>query len=314
MQRADVRTVSCKVVAKGKHITPQLLEQPASVELLRGVDTLVLDCDGVLWEGNDIIQGSVESLLKLRKMGKQLLFVTNNSSKSRAMYVEKFNQLGIQADKEEIVGASFAAAAWLKNQGFNQKVFVIGDVGVRRELEEVGIRIAEDVDVDSDPECNVESFKRMRVEPGVGAVVVGCDQAFTYRKLAYASCCIQQGALFVGTNGDSADVIGGRLMPGCGALVDALSASTGRSPDIIAGKPSSWLLELLQLQYGVEPERTAVVGDRLDTDIQMGWNAGAALNIMTLSGVSTWADVEDAASEGRAVPHFVIPKLSYLLD
>lgn len=57
---------------QGKHITPQLLEQPASVELLRGVDTLVLDCDGVLWEGNDIIQGSVESLLKLRLVPEQI--------------------------------------------------------------------------------------------------------------------------------------------------------------------------------------------------------------------------------------------------
>jgi ribonucleotide monophosphatase NagD (HAD superfamily) len=109
---------------------------------------------------------------------------------------------------------------------------------------QAGIAIADGVDVDSDARCDAAAFRRLAVEADVGAVVVACDEGFTYRKLAYASLCIQAGALFVATNADAADNIGGRLMPGTGAMLAAIQAATGCAPVVVAGKPSPWLLEV----------------------------------------------------------------------
>uniref|UniRef100_A0A7S0N923 Phosphoglycolate phosphatase n=1 Tax=Pyramimonas obovata TaxID=1411642 RepID=A0A7S0N923_9CHLO len=310
---ARLQATSTSEMRESVRVSPMLLEEPVPA-ILEDIDTLVLDCDGVLWQGEDLIEGSKEALIKLREAGKQLLFVTNNSSKSRAMYVEKFRKLGIHAEKEEIIGASYAAAAWLKNQNFDKKVFSIGDVGVSLELEELGIEVASAEGAEGGPGCNVDQFKELKVDEDIGAVVVGCDQAFDYRKLCYASVAIQQGAAFVATNADSADSIGGRLMPGAGAMVEAIAAAAATRPTLVAGKPSPWLLQLLRTEFGVDFSRACVVGDRLDTDIQMGVDAGAKLNVLTLSGVSTWADVEAVQEAGEgAVPHVAVPTLSYLV-
>mmetsp|Transcript_28226 Transcript_28226/g.39015 ORF Transcript_28226/g.39015 Transcript_28226/m.39015 type:complete len:305 (-) Transcript_28226:160-1074(-) len=302
-----------KVTNKVEHDIPELIEEPCP-EVLECIDTLVLDCDGVLWQGEELIPGSAEALAKFREDGKRLLFLTNNSSKSREMYMEKFKQLGIQADKSEIIGAAYSAAAWLKwDIGFTGKALVIGDVGITKELEEFGI---ESFTLDSNLEpkkCGVDWFKALKIDPDVGAVVVGCDHSFNYHKLAYASCCIQQGALFVATNTDAADSISGRLMPGAGAMVLAIQTASGQEPDVMAGKPSDWLLQLLKSEYGVDPSTTAFVGDRLDTDIQMGINARAALNVLTLSGVSTWEDAENLYEESKSGPDIVIPSLNFLI-
>lgn len=152
---------------------------------LEGISTLILDCDGVLWRGNDVIPGTREvgthcgvfrgrlryctwagshrgpgaqgcppasaphhtlrppphprqALAELRRLGKRLLFVTNNSSKSRAQYVSKFASLGIQAEAHEIVPASFAAAAYLQSIGFAGEAFLVGGEGCEQELQAAG--------------------------------------------------------------------------------------------------------------------------------------------------------------------------------
>ena len=281
------------------------------------VDCIVMDCDGVIWQGDTLLPGARESIALLREQGKRLVFVTNNSNKSRAQYVYKFEQLGIAVEKEEIFSAAFAAAAYLKTRKFDKKAFVVGGRGIVDELNDMQIEV--DPGVFNAVQCTEVDWEDLVLDVDVGAVIVGQDVAFTYAKLAYASLAIQRGAVFVATNPDAADSLGPGMMPGSGAIVAAVETASGRSPEIYAGKPSAFLLELLKGNH-VDMSRTLVVGDRLDTDIAFGKAGGAGLTVLTLAGVSTLDDVDDAIESARngdddalPVPDFIVQGLPQML-
>lgn len=154
------------------------------------VDCIVMDCDGVIWQGDTLLPGVRESIQLLREMGKRLVFVTNNSNKSRKQYVHKFEQFGIAVEKEEVFSAAFAAAAYVKTQHLEGKVFVVGGQGIVDELNELYVEV--DPGVFNAVKCTEADWEELIIDEDVGAVIVGQDVAFTYAKLAYASLAIQQ--------------------------------------------------------------------------------------------------------------------------
>ena len=107
-------------------------------QLVDSVDTFIFDCDGVIWKGDTLIDGVPETLEMLRGKGKRLIFVTNNSTKSRKQYLKKFLSLGLQVNEEEVFSSSFAAAAYLKFINFQKKVYVVGEEGIQLELDLAG--------------------------------------------------------------------------------------------------------------------------------------------------------------------------------
>ena len=274
------------------------------------VDCIVMDCDGVLWQGDKLLPGVRESIQLLREMGKRLVFVTNNSNKSRRQYVHKFEMLGITVEKEEVFSAAFAAAAYLKTQQLEGKAMVIGGQGIVDELNEMYIEV--DPGVFNAVQCTETDWEEL--DPDCAAVIVGQDTSFTYAKLAYASLAIQRGAKFVATNPDAGDAIGPGLMPGAGAIVAAVEKACGVAPEIYAGKPSAFLLELLKGNH-VDMTRTLVVGDRLDTDIAFGRAGGAGATVLTLTGVCGLEDVDAAMedSEGGVIPDHIVQSLPHML-
>ena len=276
------------------------------------VDCIVMDCDGVLWQGDKLLPGVRESIQLLREMGKRLVFVTNNSNKSRRQYVHKFETLGITVEKEEVFSAAFAAAAYLKTQQLEGKAMVIGGQGIVNELNEMYIEV--DPGVFNAVQCTETDWEELDIDPDCAAVIVGQDTSFTYAKLAYASLAIQRGAKFVATNPDAGDAIGPGLMPGAGAIVAAVEKACGVAPEIYAGKPSAFLLELLKGNH-VDMTRTLVVGDRLDTDIAFGRAGGAGATVLTLTGVCGLEDVDAAMedSEGGVIPDHIVQSLPHML-
>ena len=276
------------------------------------VDCIVMDCDGVLWQGDKLLPGVRESIQLLREMGKRLVFVTNNSNKSRRQYVHKFEMLGITVEKEEVFSAAFAAAAYLKTQQLEGKAMVIGGQGIVDELNEMYIEV--DPGVFNAVQCTETDWEELDIDPDCAAVIVGQDTSFTYAKLAYASLAIQRGAKFVATNPDAGDAIGPGSMPGAGAIVAAVEKACGVAPEIYAGKPSAFLLELLKGNH-VDMTRTLVVGDRLDTDIAFGRAGGAGATVLTLTGVCGLEDVDAAMedSEGGVIPDHIVQSLPHML-
>ncbi|RWW11582.1 hypothetical protein GW17_00024801 [Ensete ventricosum] len=191
-------------------------------ELIDSVETFIFDCDGVIWKGDKLIDGVPGTLDMLRSKGKRLVFVTNNSTKSRKQYGKKFETLGLSVSEEEIFASSFAAAAYLKSIDFPKdkkvsitaiailvnffkdhtwvpycsylpkfQVYVIGEDGILKELELAGYQYL------GGP-CNTKCIpsqedgdKKIELKPGffmehdhnVGAVVVGFDRYFNYYKV-----------------------------------------------------------------------------------------------------------------------------------
>ena len=121
-------------------LTAAPADAAARQRLLASVSTLILDCDGVLWRGDTLLPGTAAALDAFRAAGKRLLFLTNNSSKSRRQYGAKFAALGLAVQPEEIVPTSYAAPAYLQSLGFAGTVFAIGNSGLHEELDAAGIR------------------------------------------------------------------------------------------------------------------------------------------------------------------------------
>ena len=254
-----------------------------------------MDCDGVVWQGDTLLPGVRESIALLRESGKRLVFVTNNSNKSRREYVHKFEKLGISVEKEEVFSAAFAAAAYLKTQGMKKKAYVVGGRGVVDELNEMQIEV--DPGVFNAVKCTEADWEELIVDEDVGAVIVGQDVAFTYAKLAYAAA-IQRGATFVATNPDAGDAIGPGLMPGAGAIVAAVEKASGVAPEMYAGEAERVPAGAAQgelRRHGEDPRRGRQAGHR--RRVRQG--GGAGVTVLTLSGCPpsrTWTPPSKTAT------------------
>ena len=161
---------------------------------------------GVIWRGDSVIDGVPETLDFLRSLGKRLVFVTNNSTKSRAGYLSKFTSLGLSVKAEEIYSSSYAAAAYLESIDFpkDKKVYVIGEDGIGEELDLKGIRHCGGK-ADKDRKVELKPGYALPHDADVGAVVVGFDRNINYYKIQYATLCISEnpGCHFIATNTDA---------------------------------------------------------------------------------------------------------------
>ncbi|CAG8448864.1 12562_t:CDS:2 [Acaulospora colombiana] len=293
--------------------TPIKLSSRADCEsFLEKFDTLLLDCDGVLWHEDTVLPGIKEALSLLRQKGKRLIFVTNNSTKSRAAYFAKFKRLNIDANESEIFGSSYVSAYYLKNiLNFpkDKKVYVIGESGITEELHLAGIRFCGSSD-DDDYEFN---FNKIDFDPEVGAVVCGFDTHLNYKKLAKAFRYLNTNpdCIFLLTNGDTTYPANGTIYPGTGSLVAPLIKALNRDPDYVMGKPNKPMLDCIIKKFHLDAERTCMIGDRLDTDIQFGIN-GKFKTLLVLTGVSK--EQEILVENAPIIPDYYLTSLGDLAE
>lgn len=253
--------------------------------MLEQISSLIVDLDGVVWLGDRPIEGAAEALTKLERAGKKLAFLTNNSTVSRRDCARKLKKIGIEADA--IITSSYGAALWLKKDG-QARVYAIGEKGLREELELAGHKLVKEGEAEK-----------------ATHVVVGLDRKLSYEKLAAGMRAILAGAKFVATNRDCSYPSEKGLLPGAGAIVSFLETATRRPPDVVIGKPETFLLELALQALNSKPGETALVGDRLDTDVVAGKRAGLK-TILVLTGVSKKV-------EGKPKPDLVVRNLLDLL-
>ncbi|GBG25780.1 Glycerol-3-phosphate phosphatase [Hondaea fermentalgiana] len=280
-------------------------------KLLDVYKNFVLDCDGVLWHSATAIAGSVEAVSRMRAAGKRVVFVTNNSTKSRQAYLDKFEALKFEGVEVEHINTSGSAAAELCKLGGHKKVFAIGEPGLMEEFKAVGV---ETVEVSSDAKTGMDEaeFENAKLEEGVSAVVVGWDRNFSFRKLCLASLYIQAGAKLIATGLDPSDKVGGKSMPGNGCNVNAIQYSVDDPQGehtTVAGKPNSHLMENILNKYNFTGSETLMVGDRLDTDIKFA--EGQAKSLLVLSGCTP---IEEYESRTDVKPTHVAADLATALD
>ncbi|PJF19766.1 Translation initiation factor IF-2 [Paramicrosporidium saccamoebae] len=233
------------------------LTTKTAASLLNRTDTILFDCDGVIWRGNQVIPNALPTLNHLRSLGKRLFFVTNNSTKSRATMKDKFAALGLDEDD----GAIF---------DFNHEI----------------------------PSRNV------------GAVVVGFDAMFNYTKLAKAQHYLTDpNCLFLVTNTDNAFPDVKQILPGTGCIVAAVQTASKREP-IVIGKPSPHAFAALQAVHPeIDPTRTLMVGDRIETDIFFGRECGM-LTLLVESGINKESDLVNFPSD--KAPDYIATDISAL--
>ncbi|XP_060185669.1 phosphoglycolate phosphatase 2 isoform X2 [Lycium barbarum] len=232
-------------------------------------------------------------------MGKKLVFVTNNSTKSRKQYAKKFHSLGIPVNEDEIFSSSFAAAMYLKVNDFprEKKVYVIGEEGILEELELAGFT-ALGGPADGKKNIELKSDCLFEHDKSVGAVIVGFDRYINLYKLQYGTLCIREnpGCLFIATNRDAVGHFTDlQEWPGAGCMVAAICGTTQKEP-VTVGKPSTFLMDFLLQKYNITTSRMCMVGDRLDTDILFGQNAGCR-TLLVFSGVTNESTFQDLSKE-----------------
>ncbi|GIV19905.1 MAG: hypothetical protein KatS3mg023_1656 [Armatimonadota bacterium] len=253
----------------------------------------IFDLDGVIYRGEEPMPFAAETIHRLRREGKMVRFLTNNSALTREAYVRRLTGMGIPCDEEDFMTSAYATALYLQSQGASGKrVFIVGEEGIHEELRRIGMQVV------TDPE-----------EEGADYVVVGIDRDFTYDKLRRAHYAIQQGAQFIATNRDATyPAAGGKIVPGGGAIVAAIATCTGVEP-LVIGKPNVYSIQLLLQRSGVLPSQAVLVGDRLDTDVLVGKRAGV-YTVLVLTGVTSEEEVWQAPPE--MTPQRVIGTLAEL--
>jgi 4-nitrophenyl phosphatase len=239
---------------------------------LTDVRALIVDMDGVLWEGSRPLPGLTEFFATLRERQIKFILATNNASLTPEQYVLKLAGFGVAIARDEVLSSAQAAAQHLAQSATNgRRVFAIGEAGVQQAFAEHGFTLTDLYDVSAQ------------------YVVVGMDRAVTWDKLATATLNIHAGARFIGTNPDRTLPTERGLTHGNGAILAALQAATEVAPTII-GKPEPTMYQIAMQRLGMEAAHTVAIGDRLDTDILGAVRAGLR-SVLVLSGVSTRDDV-----------------------
>jgi 4-nitrophenyl phosphatase len=218
---------------------------------LRALRAFIFDLDGCVYVGETLVPGVLAVLERLRRDGRRILFLTNNSREDGAALQVKLTRLGVQAEREEVLSAAEATGPYIRERFGPTRLLAIGSDTFRRLLAEAGHELV----ALEDPR-------------GAPVVVIGHDFEFDYRKLTALARAVKGGAAFVAVNVDPhLPVEHGQFFPGCGVLVAAVSLAGGVRPEVV-GKPNPTLFRAALARLQVSPREAAMVGDSLNSDVR----------------------------------------------
>jgi 4-nitrophenyl phosphatase len=252
---------------------------------------LILDMDGVLWHDNEPIGNLSEIFSVISSMGLLVTFATNNATKNVDELLRKLAFFGVSAQAEQIVTSAIAALSYIsRHYPSTSRIYILGTDSLREQVRHEGFMV-----LDEPNPTNAD------------IVLVSLDTDINYQKLANAGLLIRAGAQFIATNTDKTYPTPHGLLPGAGTIVAAVAAVSGQEP-IVIGKPQPTLFNLAMERMGTQPGETLCVGDRLETDVLGGQNAGC-MTAFVLSGASTLEQLQ----AWQAQPTIIAKDLSSLL-
>ena len=236
---------------------------------LRDIECFLTDMDGVLVHEEVPLPGAADLIDRWVTTSKRFLVLTNNSTFTPRDLAARLARSGLNIPEENIWTSAMATAAFLKNQPGDKTAFVIGEVGLTTALHEAGF-VLTDVDPDF--------------------VVLGETRNYSFEAITTAIRLIIDGARFIATNPDATGPSKDGILPATGAVAAMITAATNRNPYIV-GKPNPMMFRSAMNRIEAHSETTAMIGDRMDTDIVAGMEAGL-LTALVLTGVTTADDVE----------------------
>lgn len=256
-----------------------------NISRLRDIRNFLLDMDGTLYLGPNLIDGAASFIAYLHESGRQCLFLTNNPTKDARLYSEKLKKLGIPATPDEVLTAGEATVRFLWDETPFRRVYAVAPPSFEEELRRSGFTLC---------------------ETGPEAVVLAFDTTLTYKKLERACLYVAAGLPYFATNPDKVCPTEYGAIPDCGSLAALIEAATCRTPRFI-GKPSAALARMAMSKLGAPPHATAIVGDRLYTDMRMAYDAGI-VSVLVLSGETHAHDLNLADRR----PDYVFPSVKEL--
>lgn len=257
---------------------------------MRNLKGYIFDLDGTVYLGKQLIEGAETVINSLLNEGKKVLFLTNKTIESRKRYVEKLRGFKINASLENILNPTLTLIDYLWEHHPDTALYVIGEQPIKDELALAG-------------------FKEALAPAEVDVVVLSWDRNFHYDHLNFAYQAVKLGAKMIATNPDRTCPMEAGEVPDCAGMIGAVEAVCGKAIDVQIGKPSILTIEAALKILQLKPEDCIMIGDRLETDIRMGNEAGMK-TALVLSGITAAEDLE--ASPWK--PDYVLPSVCGLLS
>lgn len=248
----------------------------ADISELQNKKLFLFDMDGTIYEEDRLFESTLELLDYIHNIGGEYIFITNNSSKSVADYVEKVNRLGIKAERDNFFTSAQATIVYIKENYPKSKVYCQGTKSLIKELSDAGIDVTEQVSADID------------------VVLVGFDTELTSDKIRNTCEILStKDVPFIATNPDIRCPVSFGFIPDCGSICDMISKSVDREP-VYIGKPEPTMVDIVRKKLNYSLFETVVIGDRLYTDIMTGINAGVT-SVCVLTGEATVNDIQQGS-------------------
>lgn len=245
----------------------------------------LIDLDGTIYRGKETVASGVRFVHRLDQAQKNYLFLTNNTTRTPQMVVDKLRGHGVITDSKHIYTPSMATVSYILSHRKTRAkigVYIIGEIGLWSEL------------------LNHPAFEIREHHPDY--VIVGMDTDLTYHKVRVATKAIREGAVFIGTNADMNLPLGNELIPGNGSQCAMIEAASGQKP-IYIGKPAAIIVNMALKKLGFTKQESVLVGDNYDTDIKAGFNSHVD-QILTLTGVTRRTELA-----GKKPPTIVVNNL-----
>ena len=242
------------------------------LSVLHEKKAFICDMDGVIYHGNCVLPGVVDFVEWLQREQKAFLFLTNSSERTPRELHEKLKRMGVDVGAEHFYTSALATAAFLKSQTPHGSAYVIGQTGLVNALYDAGFTMN-----DIDPDY----------------VIIGESMEYTYTKIIRAVHHVRNGARLIGTNPDVTGPVEGGIIPATGALVAPVELATGCKAYFV-GKPNPLMMRHALKRLNMRREDTAIIGDRMDTDIVAGIESDI-MTVLVLSGVTSTSDIKHFA-------------------
>ena len=254
---------------------------------LQDVKCFLLDMDGTFYLGNNLIDGSLDFIDKVRATGRDFLFLTNNSSHNADLYVKRLHGMGLDVPREKILTSGEATADKLNQLYPGKRAFVLGNEYLIEEFTQMGVIVDQE-----NPEI----------------VVIGYDTTLDYKKMTRVCDLVRAGLPYIATHPDFNCPTETGFAPDIGAIMAFIEASAFRRPELIVGKPNTGIVEAALRRTGLKTGEMAMVGDRLYTDIETGLRSGM-LSILVMSGETT----EEMLAKSETVPDLKFGRLADMI-
>lgn len=248
----------------------------------------IFDLDGTVYLGKDVFPFAIQFIDRLRESGRQILFFTNNASRSKDLYVKHLTDMGFSPSRDEIMTSGDVMEAYLKENYPGKSVYVLGTRSLREQFAAGGIHVLGEDATSAD------------------VVVSSYDTELTFEKLCTACLLIRGGATWLCTHPDVNCPSERGSLPDSGSLAALITTSTGATP-IMLGKPHGEVVDMIELVTGLSRRDMCIFGDRLYTDIALGVHHDMCA-VLVLTGESTEADV--AAADPADRPTYIFPSLA----